>query len=160
MSILAIKTNGAHTTATADETLNEFKATLANYVEGDSLDKRDALVELLHLYAVYSYVYLARVSETFKGDPDMKETMTFMNSVLAEVCHAESVAYFHKELGYTVTDQAIKYMMERGEEGLTEHIIDVIREMNKVDPEDAEAEAMIKDAEEKFLKEHAESSEK
>jgi len=148
MSILTVRTNTPHATATAEDTLEEFNRVLDYFVDAkDQSQQAQLAIKLLKLYGVYSYLYLQSISFTLKANNDMKDTLTFMNSVIAEVCHKAHIAYFHKEHGYSITDKAITYIMEKGEEGFENHLIEVIEEMNKELAEEAEANTMIAEVE-------------
>jgi len=151
MSILTVRTNTPHATNTVAGTLNNFNLTLDEFIDAkDQSQQAQLAIKLLKLYGVYSYLYLQSISFTLKANNDMKDTLTFMNSVIAEVCHKAHIAYFHKEHGYSITDKAITYIMENGEDGFENNLIDVIEEMNKELAEEAEANAMIAEAEAKL----------
>jgi len=147
MSILKIRRNDPHTTATAEEVIEKFSTTLDDYAgKDDNIDNgRNSVEGLLFLYATYSYLYLTKVGITLKADEGMKATLSFMNSVLAEILHELNIAYFHKELGYSITDQAISYFLDNGEEGFYDHLDKVIEDMNKVSEEEEEADKIIEE---------------
>jgi len=146
MSILKIRRNEAHTTATAEEVIEVFSALLDVYVEKTDKEAQELIAKTLLLeYATYSYLYLTKVGITLQADEGMKATLAFMNSVLAEILHELGIAYFHKELGYSITDQAISYFLDNGEEGFYDHLDKVIEDMNKVSEEEVEAEKIIEE---------------
>ena len=154
MSILKIrKETTPHTTDTAEVVIEKFNTFLDLYVETeDRVFEEDCVEQLLKLYATFSYIYLTTITITLKADEDKKATLAFMNSVLAEILHEMEIAYFHKELGYSITDQAVSYFLDNGEDGFGEHIDAVIVEMNKPLEEEAEAERIIAEVEDKLKK--------
>ena len=148
MSILTIRSTVNHTTDTAENTLQEFNSVLDCFVdETDQSRQAQLTIQLLKLYGVYSYLYLQSISFTLKADNDKKDTLTFMNSVIAEVCHKAHIAYFHREHGYSIVDKAVSWFLAHGIYGIEEHLIDVIEEMNRELAEEAEANDLIASAE-------------
>ena len=152
MSILTIRSTVNQHTATAENVLEEFNNTLDVFTTlTDPSEKANVCISLIALYAEYSYIYLQAISYTLQADNAKKDTLTFMNSVIAEVCHRAHIAYFHRELGFTVIDKAVAYFMAHGGGAdLSEHISEVIEEMNKELAEEAEADAIIKEVEDKI----------
>jgi len=146
MSILKIRRNEAHTTPTAEKVRENFSVLLDIYVEKKDKDSQTVVVKALLLdYATYSYTYLTKIGITLKADEDMKATLSYMNSVLAEILHELGIAYFHKELGYSITDQVVSYFLDNGEEGFYDHLDKVIEDMNKVEEDEEEADKIIEE---------------
>jgi len=146
MSILKIRRNDPHTTATAEEIREGFSALLDVYVEKEERSNQEIIAKTLLLdYATFSYIYLTKIGITLKADEGMKATLSFMNSVLAEILHELGIAYFHKELGYSITDQAISYFLDNGAEGFYDHLDKVIEDMNKVSEDEVEADKIIEE---------------
>ena len=152
MSILTIRSTTNQTTNTAENVLADFNETLDTFTLATTADdKANLCIELVALYAEYSYIYLQTISYTLQADNDKKDTLTFMNSVIAEVAHKAHIAYFHRELGYTIIDKAVAYFMAHGGgEDLKLHIAEVVEEMNRELAEEAEANAIIKAEEDKL----------
>lgn len=151
MSILTIRSTEAHTTNTAETVLADFNEELDAFVMAtDPSDKANLCIELVALYAEYSYLYLQSISWSLQADNAKKDTLTFMNSVIAEVCHNAHIAYFHRELGYSIVDKAVAYFLANGRGEIADHIADVVEEMNKELAEEAEANALIAEAEAKL----------
>lgn len=157
MSILTIRSTENQTTGTAENVLQDFNETLDTFTLATTADDQANLcIKLIALYAEYSYIYLQSISYTLQADNDKKDTLTFMNSVIAEVAHRAHIAYFHRELGYTIIDKAVAYFMAHGGgDDLTEHIVEVVEEMNKELADEAEANAIIKGVEDKLRAEQA-----
>lgn len=153
MSILKIRRNEALTTDTAENIKQDFSTTIDLYLDAETVeDKKYQSIVLLDLYALYSYVYLSKIGFSFTADNGMKDTLTFMNSVIAEILHEMQIPYFHGELGYSVTDKAISYYIDGKEQlGFYDHIVEVMDEMMKPiiaeAQEQSQADAMIAEVE-------------
>jgi len=146
MSILKIRRNEPHTTDTAEAVVAGFSELLDIYVgELEEKHKTKVACSLLKRYATYSYIYLTKIGITLKADEDMKATLSYMNSVLAEILHELGIAYFHKELGYSITDQVVSYFLDNGEKGFYDHLDRVIEDMNKVEEDEEEADKIIEE---------------
>lgn len=88
-----------------------FKAVLDGITEQSI---RSDLRYLLGIYANYSALYLREVSLTLVEPPRVNQTMKFMNSYIAEVCHKAEVPYYHKEEGYTIIDKVLGLIFDSG----------------------------------------------
>ncbi len=148
MSILKIRRNEPITTATADIILARFSDELDIYVGQINEDtKRSHTEVMLCYYSTYSYIYLSKVGITLKPDNEMKDTMSYMNSVLAEILHEQGIAYFHPEEGYSIVDKCISYFLDNGEDGFYENLATVIEDMKPVveDAVDTDEEFSVED---------------
>lgn len=142
MSILKIrKETTPHTTATADYVLDSFSNLLDIYTEYKTEQgKREVVGSLILDYSTYSYIYMTKIAITLKAEDDMKATMTYMNSVLAEILHEMNIAYFHPEEGYSIVDKAFSYYLDNGDEGFYDYLDTVIEDMKPVVEEEFEEE--------------------
>ena len=90
---------------------NQFKEILDGITD---MPIRDDLRYLLGLYANYSALYLHEVSLTLVEPPRVNQTMKFMNSYIAEICHKLEIPYYHKEEGYTIIDKVLGLIFDSG----------------------------------------------
>jgi len=107
-----------------------IKGHFINHVTTYSVEpSRTALVGAIGEYSLYAYCYIKEMARTFDGNSKMKESMTAMNSILAEMCSEQEVPYYDPKEGYTIIDKALEYVMEYGETGLDEAIDNTIDTM-------------------------------
>ena len=112
-----------------------FKNSVLNYVTNPS---RQEVVNAIAEYCLYSYIYVYEMSREFVMDHYMKDSLTAMNSILAEMCHEQEIPYYNVKEGYTIIDKGIAYVLENGDNGVEDYVdktIDIMIEALKEDEE-------------------------
>lgn len=115
-----------------------FSDTVGKYVVSPS---REVVVEALSEYGIYSFLYVKDMSTHFTMSTFMKDNLTAMNSVLAEMCMEQGIPYYNVKEGYTIIDKVISYILDNGEEGLDTYVdttIDIMIDALKEDEVDEE----------------------
>ena len=126
-----------------NEVINEFKCTVEEYIKDTN---KNNLAELVKDYSNISYLYLKEISRTLYPNDRVKDTMVFMNSVIAEACHEVGISYFHKTQGYSLIDKSVAYVIDNGFQYDAVYVFDIIEEMERVIKEEEEQEKLIDEA--------------
>ena len=93
-----------------EEIKNDFKQVLELIYFSDTTDdnKLKAYKTLLTLYTLYGVKYLMEVSDNLNETQHNRDTMSFMNSMLVEMCYELKLKYYVKDMSYSIVDKSIK----------------------------------------------------
>ena len=81
------------------EILNDFQGALYSIAQ-HTITKED-VVTLVAFYAEYGVAYLDMIAATFEKPKGASDTMSFMNSVIAEAINEAGLHYYNKERGWS-----------------------------------------------------------
>lgn len=110
-----------------------FSNSVLNYTVNPT---RVEVVNAIAEYCLYSYIYVYEMAQTFTLDTQMKDSLTAMNSILAEMCHEQEIPYYNVKEGYTIIDKGVDYVLTNGDKDLETYIdntIDIMVEALKED---------------------------
>lgn len=106
---------------------NNFKKYVDSYILAPTIEDFKGMI---HSYGAFGVVYITEVAKSFEPIEGAKDKMVFMNSMIAEVANELSLAYFHKEEGYSIVDKVISYILDNGVPNDFNYIEDIIKAMN------------------------------
>lgn len=75
-------------------------------------NKLKAYKTLLTLYTLYGVKYLMEVSDNLNETQHNRDTMSFMNSMLVEMCYDLKLKYYVKDMSYSIVDKSIKETLD------------------------------------------------
>ena len=75
-------------------------------------NKLKAYKTLLTLYTLYGVKYLMEVSDNLNETQHNRDTMSFMNSMLVEMCYDLKLKYYVKDMSYSIVDRSIKETLD------------------------------------------------
>ena len=67
---------------------------------------------LVTLYTVYGVKYLMELSDNLNETQHNRDTMSFMNSFLVEMCYDLKLKYYVKDMSYSIIDKTIKEALD------------------------------------------------
>ena len=67
---------------------------------------------LVTLYTLYGVKYLMEVSDNLNETQHNRDTMSFMNSFLVEMCYDLKLKYYVKDMSYSIVDKSIKEALD------------------------------------------------
>lgn len=67
---------------------------------------------LVTLYTVFGVKYLMEVSDNLNETQHNRDTMSFMNSFLVEICYDLKLKYYVKDMSYSIVDKSIKEALD------------------------------------------------
>ena len=67
---------------------------------------------LVTLYTLYGVKYLMEVSDNLNETQHNRDTMSFMNSMLVEMCYDLKLKYYVKDMSYSIVDRSIKETLD------------------------------------------------
>lgn len=67
---------------------------------------------LVTLYTLYGVKYLMEVSDNLNETQHNRDTMSFMNSLLVEMCYDLKLKYYVKDMSYSIVDKTIKEALD------------------------------------------------
>lgn len=135
MSLLKARKNQITLPYTEEMIRANFSDTVGKYVVNPS---RENVVEAIGEYAIYSFLYVNEMAQDFRMNTYMKDCLTAMNSILAEMCNEQQIPYYNVKHSYTIIDKVVSYVLDNGEEGLDNFIdteIDIMINDNKEEEE-------------------------
>ena len=107
-------TNKALVETNYEEIKQQFKDTLEIlYFTATNEDtKLKGFKTLLTLYTIYGVKYLMEVSDNLNETQHNRDTMSFMNSFLVEICYDLNLKYYVKDMSYSIVDKSIKEALD------------------------------------------------
>ena len=107
-------TNKALVETNYEEIKQQFKDTLeVLYFTATNEDtKLKGFKTLLTLYTIYGVKYLMEVSDNLNETQHNRDTMSFMNSFLVEICYDLNLKYYVKDMSYSIVDKSIKEALD------------------------------------------------
>ena len=67
---------------------------------------------LATLYTLYGVKYLMEVSDNLNETQHNRDTMSFMNSFLVEMCYDLKLKYYVKDMSYSIVDKSVKEALD------------------------------------------------
>ena len=67
---------------------------------------------LVTLYTLYGVKYLMELSDNLSETQHNRDTMSFMNSFLVEMCYDLKLKYYVKDMSYSIIDKTIKEALD------------------------------------------------
>ena len=67
---------------------------------------------LVTLYTLYGVKYLMEVSDNLNETQHNRDTMSFMNSFLVEMCYDLNLKYYVKDMSYSIVDKSVKEALD------------------------------------------------
>ena len=67
---------------------------------------------LVTLYTLYGVKYLMEVSDNLNETQHNRDTMSFMNSFLVEMCYDLKLKYYVKDMSYSLVDKSVKEALD------------------------------------------------
>lgn len=67
---------------------------------------------LVTLYTLYGVKYLMEVSDNLNETQHNRDTMSFMNSFLVEMCYDLKLKYYIKDMSYSIVDKSVKEALD------------------------------------------------
>ena len=67
---------------------------------------------LVTLYTLYGVKYLMELSDNLSETQHNRDTMSFMNSFLVEMCYDLKLKYYVKDMSYSIVDKSIKEALD------------------------------------------------
>ena len=67
---------------------------------------------LVTLYTLFGVKYLMEVSDNLNETQHNRDTMSFMNSFLVEMCYDLNLKYYVKDMSYSIVDKSIKEALD------------------------------------------------
>lgn len=67
---------------------------------------------LVTLYTLYGVKYLMEVSDNLNETQHNRDTMSFMNSFLVEMCYDLKLKYYVKDMSYSIVDKSVKEALD------------------------------------------------
>ena len=97
-----------------EEIKEVFKQALEAVYFSVTTDKQRlvAYKTLLTLYTLYGVKYLMEVSDNLNETQHNRDTMSFMNSILVEMCYDLKLKYYVKDMSYSIIDKTIKEALD------------------------------------------------
>lgn len=107
-------TNKAMVETNYEKIKEDFKQVLELIYFSDTTDdnKLKAFKTLLTLYTLYGVKYLMEVSDNLNETQHNRDTMSFMNSMLVEMCYDLKLKYYVKDMSYSIVDRSIKETLD------------------------------------------------
>lgn len=107
-------TNKAMIETNYEEIKDDFKQVLEVLYFTNTTDdnKLKAYKTLLTLYTLYGVKYLMEVSDNLNETQHNRDTMSFMNSMLVEMCYDLKLKYYVKDMSYSIVDKSIKETLD------------------------------------------------
>lgn len=133
MSLLKARRIKDKSVPTLAEAFFTFQCDVDTYIA--KVSEKNA-IEIIDSYCNMSYIYLLETSQSLQPDEENKDKLTYMNSIVAEVCHETDIPYFHPTGAYSLIDVGVKYKLDNGVNLSTKYLEDLIQEFK-----DAKAEA-------------------
>ena len=78
----------------------------------DEETKLKGFKTLVTLYTLYSVKYLMEVSDNLNETQHNRDTMSFMNSFLVEMCYDLKLKYYVKDMSYSIVDKSVKEALD------------------------------------------------
>lgn len=107
-------TNKAMVETNYEKIKEDFKQVLEILYFSATTDdnKLKAYKTLLTLYTLYGVKYLMEVSDNLNETQHNRDTMSFMNSMLVEMCYDLKLKYYVKDMSYSIVDRSIKETLD------------------------------------------------
>lgn len=107
-------TNKAMIETNYEKIKDDFKQVLELLYFSDTTEdnKLKAYKTLLTLYTLYGVKYLMEVSDNLNETQYNRDTMSFMNSMLVEMCYDLKLKYYVKDMSYSIVDRSIKETLD------------------------------------------------
>lgn len=107
-------TNKAMIETNYEKIKDDFKQVLELLYFSDTTEdnKLKAYKTLLTLYTLYGIKYLMEVSDNLNETQHNRDTMSFMNSMLVEMCYDLKLKYYVKDMSYSIVDRSIKETLD------------------------------------------------
>lgn len=107
-------TNKAMVETNYEEIKEVFKRSVEAYHFSVTTDKQRlvAYKTMLTLYTLYGVKYLMEVSDNLNETQHNRDTMSFMNSMLVEMCYDLKLKYYVKDMSYSIVDKSIKETLD------------------------------------------------
>lgn len=107
-------TNKAMIETNYEKIKDDFKQVLELLYFSDTTEdnKLKAYKTLLTLYTLYGVKYLMEVSDNLNETQHNRDTMSFMNSMLVEMCYDLKLKYYVKDMSYSIVDRSIKETLD------------------------------------------------
>lgn len=67
---------------------------------------------LVTLYTLYGVKYLMEISDNLNETQHNRDTMSFMNSFLVEMCYDLNLKYYVKDMSYSIVDKSVKEALD------------------------------------------------
>ena len=92
----------------------EFKECLETYYFSATNEKSklEGFKILISLYTLFGVKYLMEVSDNLNETQHNRDTMSFMNSFLVEMCYDLNLKYYVKDMSYSIVDKTIKEALD------------------------------------------------
>lgn len=92
----------------------DFKDTLEilYFTATDNETKLKGFKTLVTLYTLFGVKYLMEVSDNLNETQHNRDTMSFMNSFLVELCYDLNLKYYVKDMSYSIVDKSIKEALD------------------------------------------------
>jgi hypothetical protein len=97
---------------------------------------KDDVVALVSVYASVGALYMWEVAVNLEDVPELKESMKFMNSFIAEAVGKAGLHYFEAEQGYSIVDKAVQQALDNNGVASVEAIEGFINEIEESYKED------------------------
>ncbi len=97
-----------------EELKQEFKECLEVLYFSDTKEetKLKGFKTLVTLYTLFGVKYLMEVSDNLNETQHNRDTMSFMNSFLVEMCYDLNLKYYVKDMSYSIVDKSIKEALD------------------------------------------------
>lgn len=107
-------TNKAMIETNYEELKQDFKDTLEvlYFTATDNETKLKGFKTLVTLYTLFGVKYLMEVSDNLNETQHNRDTMSFMNSFLVELCYDLKLKYYVKDMSYSIVDKSIKEALD------------------------------------------------
>ena len=107
-------TNKAMIETNYEKIIEDFKQVLEILYFSATTDDNKLKVykTLLTLYTLYGVKYLMEVSDNLNETQHNRDTMSFMNSMLVEMCYDLKLKYYVKDMSYSIVDKSIKETLD------------------------------------------------
>ena len=107
-------TNKAMVETNYEEIKEVFKRSVEAFHFSVTTDKQRlvAYKTMLTLYTLYGVKYLMEVSDNLNETQHNRDTMSFMNSMLVEMCYDLKLKYYVKDMSYSIVDKSIKETLD------------------------------------------------
>ena len=67
---------------------------------------------LVTIYTLFGVKYLMQISDNLNESQHNRDTMSFMNSFLVEMCYDLKLKYYVKDMSYSIIDKTIKEALD------------------------------------------------
>ena len=97
-----------------EELKQEFREWIDIYHFSDTTEeeKLKQFKILVTIYTLFGVKYLMQISDNLNESQHNRDTMSFMNSFLVEMCYDLKLKYYVKDMSYSLVDKSIKEALD------------------------------------------------